>query len=183
VVLTDEQGDPTMTVTSQAVGLHHVAYACKDAEATHHFYEDLMGFELVHTEIEQFDRGGYFRHMFYDLGDGTCIAFFDLHGVGERSDWNSAISKGNGLPVWVNHIAFKATEERQDEVKARMTADGVAPLMEVDHGWCHSLYYVDPNGIMVELCRGTPGFAPDPAAARRLLDAPAPHADSTAGGE
>jgi glyoxylase I family protein len=32
-------------------GLHHVAYACKDIEATHHFYEDLMGFKLIHTEV------------------------------------------------------------------------------------------------------------------------------------
>jgi catechol 2,3-dioxygenase-like lactoylglutathione lyase family enzyme len=29
------------------VGVHHVAYACKDIDATHHFYEDLMGFRLV----------------------------------------------------------------------------------------------------------------------------------------
>jgi hypothetical protein len=114
--------------------------------------------------------------MFYDVGDGTCIAFFDLHGVGEKTDWNSAISKGNGLPVWVNHIAFKASEERQDEVKQRMTADGIAPLMEVDHGWCHSLYYVDPNGIMVEFCRDTPGFVADPTVARELLTGPEPHA-------
>ena len=35
--------------------------------------------------------------------------------------------------------------------------------MEQDHGWCHSLYYLDPNGIMVELCRDTPGFEPDRA--------------------
>jgi hypothetical protein len=43
--------------------------------------------------------------------------------------------------------------------------------MDVDHGWCSSLYYVDPNGIMVELCRDTPGFVPDPAGAKRLLTA------------
>ena len=56
-------------------------------------------------------------------------------------------------------------------------AAGVAPLMEVDHGWCHSLYYVDPNGIMVELCRDTPGFTPNPSEAHRLLTADA-RADS-----
>jgi hypothetical protein len=58
-----------------------------------------------------------------------------------------------------------------------MTAAGVAQLMEVDHGWCHSLYYVDPNGIMVELCRDTPGFTPNPSEAHRLLTADA-RADS-----
>ena len=157
------------------VGLHHVAYACKDIEATHHFYEDLMGFRLVHTEVEQFDSGGYFRHIFYDLGDGTCIAFFDVHGVGEKDGWSSAISRGNGLPVWVNHIAFKADEARQAEVIERMAAEGIDPLMDVDHGWCHSVYFVDPNGIMVEFCRDTPGFEPDPEAARQLFSATEKH--------
>lgn len=152
-------------------GLHHVAYACRDIEETHHFYEDLMGFTLVHTEVETFEDGGYFRHVFYDLGDGNCIAFFDVHGVGEKDGWNSAISEGNGLPVWVNHIAFRADEDQQEAVRERMTTAGIKPLMELDHGWCHSLYYVDPNGIMVEMCRDTPGFTPDPEAARQLFGA------------
>lgn len=77
-----------MTSSKPAVGLHHAAYACADLEATHHFYEDLLGFPLVHTEVEHL-QDGYFRHVFYDLGDGSCIAFFDLHGVGEKPDWSA----------------------------------------------------------------------------------------------
>ena len=118
---------------SSKPGVHHVAYACRDIDATHHFYEELMGFHLVHTEVVEKD-GGFFRHTFYDTGDGSCLAFFDLHGVGEKDDWSSAISTGNGLPVWVNHVAFSATEERQAEVKRRMTAAGIEPLMEINHG-------------------------------------------------
>ena len=158
-----------------ASGLHHVAYACRDAEATRHFYEDLLGFDLVHTELApappRSGADGFFRHLFFDLGDSSCIAFFDVHGVGESDDWSSAVSEGNGLPVWVNHIAFGATVERQEEVRARMAADGVEPLMEIDHGWCQSLYFLDPNRIMVELCRDTPGITPDPTGARELLSA------------
>jgi hypothetical protein len=41
---------------------------------------------------------GFFRHIFYDTGDGSCLAFFDLHSVGEKEDWDSAVSTGNGLP-------------------------------------------------------------------------------------
>ena len=50
-----------------------------------------------------------------------------------------------------------------------MAAAGTKPLMEIDHDWCHSVYFVDPNGIMVELCRDTPGLPNDPARARELL--------------
>ena len=142
--------------------IHHVAFACRDIDATVRFYDELMGMPLLHTEVSSEPRsGGFLRHFFFDAGDGSCLAFFDVHGVGEQPDWKSEISTGNGLPVWVNHVAFRATEARQLEVKERMAAAGIEPLMDLDHDWCHSLYFVDPNGIMVELCRDTPGLPID----------------------
>ncbi len=150
--------------------LHHVAYATRDVEATTHFYEDLMGFPLVHTELQAFGES-WIRHVFYDIGGGECIAFFEFDQVGEQDGWTTDLSDGVGLPVWVNHCAFRATEEQQEAVRTRMSAEGIEPLMEQDHGWCHSLYYLDPNRIMVELCRDTPGFEPDPGEAKRLLHA------------
>jgi catechol 2,3-dioxygenase-like lactoylglutathione lyase family enzyme len=165
--------------------LHHVAYATRDVVATTHFYEDLMGFPLVHTEMQVHD-ASWMRHIFFDIGEGAngdreAIAFFHFEGVGETPDWTSDLSDGVGLPVWVNHVAFRATTEQQQAVRERMDAEGIAPLMDVDHGWCHSVYYVDPNGIMVELCRDTPGFEPNPDEAHRLLTAdPFTHAKNLA---
>lgn len=152
--------------------IHHVAYACRDCEETRRYYEDLLGFPLVHTEVNGLPEGdGYFRHIFFDTGDGSALAFFEVHGVGEKPGWTTRVSTGSGLPVWVNHFAFSATKERQDAVREKMTAAGIAPLMEVDHGWCHSLYYLDPNGIMIEFCRDTPGFTPDRDAALKAFTA------------
>ena len=153
-----------------APGIHHVAYACRDVQETVRFYESLMGFPLVYTEIDHNPKG-FLRHVFFDTGDGSCIAFFDLHGMGEKPDWKSAVSTGNGLPVWVNHIAFRSDEAKSAAVRARMDEAGVPPMMEIDHGWCHSLYYLDPNQILVELCRDTPGFVADGDKARALLSA------------
>ncbi len=150
-------------------GFHHVAYACRDLVATTAFYETL-GFPLVHTEVSG-TPAGFLRHVFFDTGDGSCLAFFDVHGVGESADWKSEISTGNGLPVWVNHVAFRSSVEHQHEVRSRMEAAGHVPLMELDHEWCQSLYYVDPNGIMIEFCRDTPGFVANPEEAHRLLAA------------
>jgi catechol 2,3-dioxygenase-like lactoylglutathione lyase family enzyme len=151
------------------MAFHHVAYACRDTEETRHFYEDLMGFTLKHTEVAEFPNGGSMRHLFFDTGDGSSMAFFHLDRAGEEEGWRSEISTGNGLPVWVNHVAFTATAEQQEAAKERMTAAEIKPLMEIDHGWCWSLYYLDPNGIMVEFCRDTPGMPSDGAAARDLL--------------
>jgi catechol 2,3-dioxygenase-like lactoylglutathione lyase family enzyme len=145
---------------------HHVAYATRDVEATTRFY-DLMGFPLVYTEVQT--RGDSFvRHVFYDTGNGECLAFFQIEGVGESPGYSTDVSSSVGLPFWVNHAAFQATAEQQEAVRARMTAAGIEPAMEHDHGWCHSLYYIDPNGIMVELCRDTPGFTEDREEAQRL---------------
>jgi catechol 2,3-dioxygenase-like lactoylglutathione lyase family enzyme len=156
--------------------LHHVAYATRDVEATTRFYEELMGFPLVYTETTAGEGDTWLRHIFFDIGADEngkheAIAFFQVNNVGERDNYVTNVSDGVGLPVWVNHCAFRATKEKQDDVRARMDAAGVKPLMDIDHGWCHSLYYLDPNGIMVELCRDTPGFSPDPVEAKRLLTA------------
>ena len=156
-----------MTKKTRNKGFHHVVYECRNSEETRHFYEDLLGMPLVHTEVKNAP-DGFFRHLFFDTGDGSCIAFFEVSGVGENPDWSSEVSIGNGLPVWVNHLAFASDEERTETVRERLAAEKIVPLMEVDHGWCHSLYYIDPNGIMVEFCRDTGefGVAPETAAAR-----------------
>lgn len=149
-----------MSEMSRHTGFHHVAYACRDVEATRHFYEDLLGMPLVHAEIKGSEDGS-FRHLFFDVGDGTCIAFFEVNGVGELEDYSTEVSTGNGLPVWVNHVAFRADQERARLIEKRLGTENVVPLMEVDHGWCVSLYYLDPNGIMIEFCRDTTGFSKD----------------------
>lgn len=154
------------------MAIHHVAYATRDVDATIHFYEDLFGFPLAHSEVERHEteHGVHLMtHLFFDAGDGSSIAFFTLDNVGERDDWTTDLSTSVGVPVWVNHCAFRATAEQQADVTARMAAAGIEPHMDVDHGWCHSVYFIDPNGIMVELCRDTPGFVPDGEAAKRAL--------------
>jgi len=49
--------------------------------------------------------------------------------------------------------------------------------MEVDHGWCLSIYATDPNGILVEFCTTTDPDYADRAEAERLLADPAPPQD------
>lgn len=129
--------------------LHHFAWRCRDAEATRHFYEDLLGLPLVH--IIQLDHvpstGEYYPyvHIFFEMADGSYIAFFDLgDGIAAEPSPNT--------PTWVNHIALEVESvERLGELRARLEADGVEVLGTVDHGFVHSIYFFDPNGLRVEL--------------------------------
>ena len=43
------------------MGISHIALAVKDLGATHRFYTDVMGFDLVKVEIADM-RGGKARH-------------------------------------------------------------------------------------------------------------------------
>ena len=95
------------------MGFHHLAIATRDLDATHRFYTEAMGFELVKTVVAATPDGGggWARHLFYDAGDGGMLAIWDLHDDEHiPPDFSPAISTGLGLPSWVNHIAFNATD-------------------------------------------------------------------------
>lgn len=136
------------------MGFHHVALATRDLEATHRFYTEAMGFELVKVVVAPTEGGsGWAKHLFYDTGGDGLIAFWDLHDD-TLPAFDPAISTAVGLPPWVNHLAFHATPEELEQRIERWTAFGI-DVAEVDHGFCRSIYAMDPNGTMVEWCADT----------------------------
>jgi catechol 2,3-dioxygenase-like lactoylglutathione lyase family enzyme len=160
------------------MGYHHLAFAARDMGETHRFYSEVLGFELVKAVAAPTDRpGGWAKHLFYDTGNGTedgLIAFWELHD--ERMDGNdTAISTGLGFEAWVNHVAFAAADLDDIDVRKRQWLDGGFDVMEIDHGFCTSIYTMDPNGILVEFCTDTaPYTQADRDAARRILHSDAP---------
>jgi catechol 2,3-dioxygenase-like lactoylglutathione lyase family enzyme len=154
---------------------HHVAIATRDLKATHEFYTGPMGFELAKVVAGRAGKRGWAKHLFYDTGGQGLIAFWDLHDPELPEDWSPAIADGLGLPRWTNHIAFEATDLADLEArKCRWLEHGV-DVMEVDHGWCRSIYANDPNRILVEFCVTTSELGEsDREEARRLLADPDP---------
>lgn len=132
-------------------GLHHFAYRCRDAEETRRFYEDVMGFPLVHV-IEEHDVATTtgdkvsFLHIFFRMADGRYLAFFDL-GDGRVT------AKDPATPQFANHLALAVSgEEALLAAKARLDAAGVASIGPMDHdGFVRSIYFWDPNGVRLEL--------------------------------
>ena len=53
----------------RTVGYHHLALAAKDMKAIHHFYEEVMQFELVKVEVGPSPQGGWAKHFFYRMED------------------------------------------------------------------------------------------------------------------
>ena len=157
------------------MAFHHLAIATRDVKATHDFYTRAMGFALVRVEVAPVGKRGFAKHLFYDTGNGEMIAFWDFQGAELRGDWSPAISDGLGLPHWANHFAFAAHDLADLEARRRHWLENGCDVMEVDHGWCTSIYTNDPNGIMVEFCATTrASTSADREAALRLLDAASP---------
>jgi catechol 2,3-dioxygenase-like lactoylglutathione lyase family enzyme len=124
-------------------GLHHNAYRCRDSEETRAWYEDFLELPLVSAfEIQ----GGEALHSFFQMQDGSCLAFFEAPG---RS---FEFKRQEGLDL---HIALAV----DDAVFERMLDKGRERGMEVrgpvDHGFCRSIYFRDPNGYIVELTADT----------------------------
>jgi catechol 2,3-dioxygenase-like lactoylglutathione lyase family enzyme len=142
---------------------HHLAVVTSDSRANHLFYTRAMGFSLAKTEVNATPEGGWAKHLFYDVGDGEMIAFWELHSeeMGLAEGQSAGISTGMGLPEWVNHIAFHAKDlEDLDRRRERWVENGYS-VLEIDHVWCKSIYTRDPNSNMVEWCTMTRELDPD----------------------
>lgn len=181
------------------MAFHHVALATNDMAATHTFYTEAMGFELVKSVVAPTEAGGWAKHLFYatsgSTGDGSTgngstgngsaggsggelLAFWDLHDP-TLEPVRPAISEDLGLPIWVNHLAFYAQDLTDLNSRKDRWLDHGVDVMEIDHGFCRSMYTVDPNRILVEWCCDTaPYTEADKVAAMAALHDPQPHLEA-----
>jgi catechol 2,3-dioxygenase-like lactoylglutathione lyase family enzyme len=169
------------------MGFHHVALATHDTEATHRFYTEVMGFELVKVVAAATpaapgeEAAGFSKHFFYSTGDDGAggdtgmIAFWEINDPTIGTDFPVDLNAAAGLPWWVNHLAFDApTRDALDAHRERWQRHGHT-VLEVDHEFCVSIYIRDPSGNMVEFCHTTRAFTADERLrAMELLNDPRP---------
>ncbi len=143
------------------MAFHHVAVAVRDLAATHRFYTEAMGFDLVKAVVNKGDRpGSWSKHVFYDTGDGM-IAFWELHDDHLDTDRDLSLSRSMGLPTFVNHLAFRATDLEDLDAHKQQWLDHGHDVARVDHGFIVSIYTTDPDGTMVEFAADTRALTDD----------------------
>lgn len=132
--------------------LHHSAYVCADQERTRQFYEDVLGIPLVAFWVEEQKTPEgeplNFSHAFYGLPDGSALAFFNFHGERARQAF---AAKRQEMFV---HLAINVERDTQTALNKRLEEHGW-PVQLIDHGYTHSIYVRDPDGLLLE-------FASDP---------------------
>jgi len=149
-------------------GLHHLGLATHDMEATLAFYEDVLGFPAVVCEMIDPPGGGVIRHGFVDAGRGELLAFMEANDVaGVPDDYDAGINRGLGIRGGMFHFAFRADDEAELEKRRdALREKGVEVTDVVDHGWCRSIYFHDPNGLQLEFCCLTEALGPRHVAGR-----------------
>ncbi|HEX3610112.1 MAG TPA: VOC family protein [Sporichthyaceae bacterium] len=136
------------TATSPPARLHHHAFVTTDQEATRRFYEDIVGLPLVATwtEVEHLMGGEEqeFCHTMYGLEEGGCLAFFQF----ANREFSEQFAPPPSHSLF-RHVALLVTAEGQAGIRERAEAAGLE-TMTMDHGYCKSMYFSDPNGLLLE---------------------------------
>jgi catechol 2,3-dioxygenase-like lactoylglutathione lyase family enzyme len=133
-------------------GVNHLAMATGDMDATIRFWRDLLGMRLV----AGLGQPGY-RHYFFQISDYDLIAFFEWPQV------RPVTHKDHGRPVQgpfiFDHVSF-GVESEDDlwELKDKLEAAGFHVSDVIDHGFIHSIYAFDPNGMPVEFSHNVEGI-------------------------
>jgi catechol 2,3-dioxygenase-like lactoylglutathione lyase family enzyme len=150
-------------MTSRAYS--HIGLSTLDLDRTRAFYEDVLGFRAVRCDILEFEEGGRIRHIFFDAGGGQLIAFMEPRGIpGIPVEYDAGINRGLGVPDAFYHFAFEAESlEALEAKRAQLIAKGVRVTPIVDHEWAKSIYFKDPNGLMLEYAWQSRALGPDDA--------------------
>ncbi len=132
-------------------GINHLAMATGDMDTTIRFWRDLLGMRLVAGLGEP----GY-RHYFFEISPNDLIAFFEWEGV------KPVKPKEHGEPVKgpfvFDHVSFgMESDEALWELKDKLDAAGFNCSDMIDHGFIHSIYAFDPNGMPIEFSANVAG--------------------------
>jgi len=138
-------------------GFNHVAYRCRDAEQTRWFYEDVLGLPLaaalVLEEVPGLGDKYPYMHLFFRLGNGEFLAFFD-------DPQNATIEHFKRAHSFDRHVALETESEEALLAWCKaINSRGVTCLGPVDHGFVKSVYMYDPNGLQVEITFRTAAFS------------------------
>lgn len=156
------------TADVTARGVHHLALTTDDMKGTADFYVNVLGMPLVHAMkvppglgTGPKNRGNppyeEIRHYFFDMGNDSLMAFFEMPKGAEPHANRNAIGG-------MQHVAVSVTRERFEDILSRLESNGVpnsGPIEQLPG--MVGVYFQDPNGIRLE-------FACQPAQGDRQMN-------------
>ncbi len=149
------------------LGIHHITLVCRDARRNLAFYRDILGWKLDKQTVN-FDAVDTY-HLYY--GDesgrpGSLITFFE---------WPRAPQGQWGLGA-THHFAM-CTESYDNLLKWKryLSAKGCEIEGPYDRTYFTSIYFTDPDGVILEIATAGPGWTLDEpleALGEKMLEPP-----------
>src|SRR5271170_4774158 len=148
-----EQFQPLRSPTTR--GVHHLALCADDMKATIDFYVEVLGMPLVHAMkvppglgTGPGNRGNppyeRLRHYFFDMGNDSLLAFFEIPKGKEPIGNRNAIGA-------MQHCAFAVTPGQFRDTEARLKSNGIDYIGPIEQlPGLYGIYFYDPNGIRLE---------------------------------
>ncbi len=134
-------------------GIHHITLVAENAQRTADFYTRVLGLRLVKKTVN-FDAPDTYHLYFGDeVGTpGTLVTFFEWPtapkghwGIGATHHFALIVENGDGLLQW----------------KRWLTDQGVAVDGPYNRVYFESIYFQDPDGVIVEIATRGPGWGFD----------------------
>ena len=151
------------------LGLHHITLVSSNAQRTVDFYTQVLGLRLVKQTVNFDDPGAYHLYFGDELGrPGTAVTFFE---------WPQAVKGYPGIGG-THHFAMQAAD--RDSLlkwKRRLTDLGLKIDGPLDRHYFTSIYFRDPDGVILEIATVGPGWAVDEAPDRIGMEFRAPPAE------
>lgn len=124
-------------------GVNHPALIGQNRDETIKFYTEVLGMRLV-LDQPNLDEPRM-THLFFDAGNGGFIAYFVIN---EGTDLELPAAK-DGIGA-MGHVALNLQTTIEDAMES-LDKHGVKYQGPIDRGYERSLYFKDPNGVIVEL--------------------------------
>lgn len=138
---------------SSLLGLHHVTLVAQNAQRTADFYTNVLGLRLIKTTVNFDDPGSYHLYFADDTGNaGTVVTFFE---------WPTAPRGRTGIGG-THHVALRVSDtDALLKWKRRLTDMGIGVKGPYDRHYFTSIYFRDPDGVILEIATEGPGMLMD----------------------
>ena len=131
-------------------GLHHITAITSDASSAVKFYTNILGLRLVKKTVNFDDPSAYHLYFGDEKGrPGTLITFFD---------WGNAAGPGQIGARVTHHFAFTTRDAGTlTKWKNWLNQNAVQVVGPLDRGSFKSIYFQDPDGLILEIATPTVG--------------------------
>lgn len=134
-------------------GLHHITLVCHNAQRTVDFYTQVLGQRFIKKTVNFDDPGAYHLYFGNHTGQpGSAITFFEwahapqgYPGIGGTHHFALTVPDYDGLLKW----------------KRRLTDLGLGVNGPLDRHYFTSIYFRDPDGVILKIATAGPGFVRD----------------------